>query len=287
MSKRIDFTQAGGLSFTQDTLAFMQDAYIGMLEQIALKIGQYIILSGTQATGGWVSVLGEIMPFGGFSGNSCYVEETAQYVMFADGVSKPAYYSKRLAGGIVSAGGTQLTWTSFTPLSDIATMSATLVQLQNDMGAIAGTIQDHVTDVNNPHAVTKAQVGLGNIPNATSNNPLLNQSGVLATTAATASIIRLVDVVAVGDVGGVVGNARVTNVTNSGDDTRCKIMFPTPFSAAPRMVLPFITAANDASWNVNNDVLLTYLGCDAYGFWVSLRGVTSVVSSSSISYIVV
>jgi hypothetical protein len=45
-------------------------------------------------------------------------------------------------------------------------------------------LQSHFTDKANPHAVTKAQIGLGNLPNALSDAIDLNDSGTLATSAA-------------------------------------------------------------------------------------------------------
>lgn len=64
------------------------------------------------------------------------------------------------------------------PSEDI-TYLATLLDVVNNL------IRDHRNDHDNPHATDKTQVGLGNIPNAKSDNPTLGDSGVLATTKAT------------------------------------------------------------------------------------------------------
>lgn len=55
-----------------------------------------------------------------------------------------------------------------------------LLNAKADQEAIA----NHVANLNNPHGVTKAQVGLGNLPNAVSDATDQNQSDVLATSAA-------------------------------------------------------------------------------------------------------
>ena len=81
-------------------------------------------------------------------------------------------------------------------------------------GNVAAAIQDvldlleaHIQDKNNPHAVTKDQVGLGNIPNATSNSYQLNDPNTLATSKAVHDLwqsitgtILLADQYLVGDV---------------------------------------------------------------------------------------
>lgn len=55
--------------------------------------------------------------------------------------------------------------------------ASTIEQLSEDLAA-------HIADTNNPHATTKAQVGLSNIPNAISDSINLNSSVTLATSKA-------------------------------------------------------------------------------------------------------
>lgn len=70
-------------------------------------------------------------------------------------------------------------------------------QLRTDLGELEANFDSHTIDYNNPHQVTKAQVGLGNIPNLTSkqvpvggvyDSPALADPNVLATTLLTSRI---------------------------------------------------------------------------------------------------
>jgi hypothetical protein len=45
-------------------------------------------------------------------------------------------------------------------------------------------VSAHLADTDNPHEVTKAQVGLSNLPNAKTDDPTVDNSNVLATSAA-------------------------------------------------------------------------------------------------------
>lgn len=64
----------------------------------------------------------------------------------------------------------------FEPFLD-SNVNVAISDLQNQ-------IDDHLADHDNPHEVTKAQVGLGNLPNAISNSYTLNDPNTLATSAA-------------------------------------------------------------------------------------------------------
>uniref|UniRef100_UPI00293B9CF5 hypothetical protein n=1 Tax=Dysgonomonas sp. ZJ279 TaxID=2709796 RepID=UPI00293B9CF5 len=48
-------------------------------------------------------------------------------------------------------------------------------------------ISNHVNRVDNPHGVTKTQVGLGNLPNAKTDDPAVNDTNILATSKAVAT----------------------------------------------------------------------------------------------------
>jgi|SRR5688572_29239778 len=64
----------------------------------------------------------------------------------------------------------------FEPFLD-SNVNVAISDLQNQ-------IDDHIGDLDNPHQVTKNQVGLGNLPNAISNSYTLNDANTLATSAA-------------------------------------------------------------------------------------------------------
>ena len=69
------------------------------------------------------------------------------------------------------------------PSEDITYLATELNQLQV-------LFSNHDDARNNPHVVTKAQIGLGNIPNTISDNPADNSSARLATTKATTVIVN-------------------------------------------------------------------------------------------------
>ncbi|MBO9151932.1 hypothetical protein ACFOTA_06925 [Chitinophaga sp. GCM10012297] len=131
----------------------------------------------------------------------------------------------------------------------------------NDLNVL---ILDHVGNVSNPHSVTKAQVGLGNLPNATSNSYNENDANKLATAAAlyalaqsinTASIIKA-DFAFIGNIGSVSGNSKVVNVVNSGGfDTKVTIRHNLNISV-PHFIWAQIEGRG-AQWNDDNDVFVT------------------------------
>lgn len=65
--------------------------------------------------------------------------------------------------------------------------------LGNSLNNLLARFVDHERHVGNPHQVTKDQVGLGNIPNAISNDPTTNSSDILATTTLTHQIQTQLD----------------------------------------------------------------------------------------------
>lgn len=60
----------------------------------------------------------------------------------------------------------------------------------NNLNNLAADYQQHKSAINNPHGVTKAQVGLGSLPNATSSTISSNSNDVLATTMLTNAIYK-------------------------------------------------------------------------------------------------
>lgn len=124
---KIDLTQTGGMPFDQDTLGFSQTGITDTFAQLGGLLGSFIIISGTQSTGGWVSINGKIMPFDAGAGDPCYVRETTESVIFLDGESKPIYSTFKLVFGL---GSPQLSWKSFKKLSPIIELQARLEELE-------------------------------------------------------------------------------------------------------------------------------------------------------------
>ncbi len=61
----------------------------------------------------------------------------------------------------------------------LATIKCVFDAVNSAISGAASNLAAHIANVSNPHATTKAQVGLGNLPNAISDTPA-NNSGVLA-----------------------------------------------------------------------------------------------------------
>ena len=149
----INLTLPGGFPLTQETLAFMQAAYGDTIGAIAGLFGDKVIISGCTNNGsnvsaGIVAVNGEILVTPGGSATTVFVQEDAENALFENGQNQPVYLTRTLRFGI---GQGQMAWADFKRLNKIL--------------ATQNLITTHIDDETNPHNVTKAQVGLGNIPN--------------------------------------------------------------------------------------------------------------------------
>lgn len=75
--------------------------------------------------------------------------------------------------------------------SKITALESTVNNPSTGVTALNNKVNAHTGNTSNPHNVTKTQVGLGNIPNAISNNPQANDGNILATTVATAALYAI------------------------------------------------------------------------------------------------
>lgn len=106
MNKRIDLTNLGGFPLEQDTLKFMQDSYAAAFGAVAGYFGDKVIVSGVQVSGGsvsdgWITYLGELVPFiGGALGADVVISEVTGSVTFEDGVSREVYFTKTATCGV-------------------------------------------------------------------------------------------------------------------------------------------------------------------------------------------
>ncbi len=175
MNKHINFSNLGGSPFDQQTLEFMQSAYTGISEMLAGVIGDNVIVSGCVVNGnsisaGWVIVGGELLPFAASQTGvqaTFVVRELTESLVFEDGNSKPVEITRYAEFG---TSGNAIGWDTLKRLPQ--------------------TISEHILSKANPHGVTKAQVGLGNLPNAMSDNVSSNASNVLASTAMVHNAIK-------------------------------------------------------------------------------------------------
>lgn len=132
----------------------------------------------------------------------------------------------RLGGGIALQNGKEFNdeeeyWIYFEPTLD-GNVSAAIQDLTD-------LLEDHINDTDNPHAVTKAQVGLSVIPNSISNSYQLNDSATLATSKALYDLWQSIQnqiigrgQVHIGNIGAVVASSNVINVVNA-DSTKSAV----------------------------------------------------------------
>lgn len=98
--KRTDFTNNGGLPFTQDRLAFMQSGYNEAFGAMAKLCGDKVILYGVEVTGsnvsdGWIAYDGELIRFiGGTVAAEVIISETPTALIFADASSHNVHFDK-------------------------------------------------------------------------------------------------------------------------------------------------------------------------------------------------
>jgi hypothetical protein len=101
MNKQIDFTRLGGYPLDQNGLAFMQASYRSAFAAFTGLIGNLVIVQGVEvaggnATPGWITVDGELMPFaGGPIGSGKFMVETVKTLLtYEDGISKDVLIEK-------------------------------------------------------------------------------------------------------------------------------------------------------------------------------------------------
>lgn len=81
-----------------------------------------------------------------------------------------------------------------TAISDEATArTAADNSLGNEIDTVSGDLLSFSQRTDNPHNVTKTQVGLGNLPNAKSSTPVADEEEVLATVGGLAAVVALIE----------------------------------------------------------------------------------------------
>lgn len=177
-----DFAQLGGFPLNQQRLEWMQTAYAELSGGLAAMFGDNVIVSGCIVSGqsvsdGWIVVNGELLPFlGSQTGvlDTFLIRTDLTPLTFKDASNKSVQFRKYAQFGTSSDA---IAWNSLKRMASYTDVSA------------------HLSRKDNPHGVTKSQVGLGNIPNAISDNPNLNRSDVIASTAATAAVMNAIPVI--------------------------------------------------------------------------------------------
>lgn len=134
--KRTDLSNLGGLKFTQNRLAFMQESFTEPLFAFAKLCGEKTILYGVEVnagnvTNGWIVYGGEPIRFvGGSVGTQVIITETAVSLVFGNSTVHDVHFEKTATCGAVG---------NF-PFSDLTP----LLELQNIW--MAGDIKEKVVD---------------------------------------------------------------------------------------------------------------------------------------------
>lgn len=141
--KRIDFTKLGGFPLTQDTLAFMQAAYLENIEGVAKRMGNGIIISGmvdngTSVSTGWIIYDNELLPFvGGNKQTYFIIEETDAQAQFEDDSVKTVYFTRQARFG---SGAGQVAYSSLKRLETALKVQEDLTALQAQVEALDGFV---------------------------------------------------------------------------------------------------------------------------------------------------
>ena len=138
MYKQIDLTQIGGFPATQDALAFMQKSFTDALAALCNKIGNNVVLSGNQFTGGWVTYDNKIIPYEPFTGDDLYLATIYQNALFKDGQSKAVYSSLIIKGGI---GPNPIRWQDFNHILSLHQIDSQIELIGNNLAALSYNLQ--------------------------------------------------------------------------------------------------------------------------------------------------
>lgn len=168
MHKGFIFNEPDGFPLNQQRLEWMQAAYSELIDGLTAMIGDNVIVAGCVVAGntvsdGWVVLNGTLYPFKGATTgvqSSILIRETKTSLTFKNGQKKEVQFNKFAEFG---TGTGAIAWNKLTRLSSIKEIS------------------EHLSKKDNPHKVTKAQIGLGNLPNAITSDINISDSNILAT----------------------------------------------------------------------------------------------------------
>lgn len=107
--KRIDFTNLGGLPFSQNRADYMQQSYTEALGAIAKLCGDKVILHGVESDGvnvtdGWIAYNNELIFFvGGSFASDVVITELTTPFNFGNNISHNVYFTKIATCGLSGA----------------------------------------------------------------------------------------------------------------------------------------------------------------------------------------
>ncbi|MBT1702968.1 pyocin knob domain-containing protein [Chryseosolibacter indicus] len=179
MYKRIDFTQLEGFGLTQDDFEFMQSSYREAVSAMAGLLGDLVIVSGVQLSGGnytngWVAINGELLPFvGGLVASNIIIEETTNTNLFEDGNEKVVYYTR--VAKLANSGGNA--FSSFVRLDTLKQMKQNITNAQNSANSAEEIATDAAASANNRVLKTgDTMTGPLVIPSGTQSGHAVNKS---------------------------------------------------------------------------------------------------------------
>lgn len=141
-------------------------------------------------------------------------------------------------------------------------------------------LDDHINNTSNPHGVTKAQVGLGNLPNAKSDAINLADSNTLATSAAVNALrLTIVDAIAYKgqvDIGLLGGNQDRHTLVTHGQN----------INPANYMVIGTLEGYSSA-WSNDNDTTVTISNKTNNSFYVDVHQLGTSSANLKFNFIII
>lgn len=142
---KFDFTQNGGLRFTQEVLAFLQDSYTAGITAIGKAFGNYVILDGCTinagvVSDGWILVDGEPIKF--LSSNQdtkVAINTSTQDVMFKNGIPYPVKQIKTASCSSVGA----FNFSNLRRIDELIVTQQNLAGLQTALGNLSSAFTSH------------------------------------------------------------------------------------------------------------------------------------------------
>lgn len=183
----LKFDNPGVLHLYQDTLAKMQESYMQVISAITAAFGNNLIVSGCVRNGSTISdgvviINNELMPFTGgavLENFKIAVFTNIEKAQYNDGIQRD-FYTKKTAVISMADG---VPFANFIVLKSVMDIQKLAIAANAAAAAATQALIEHKRE-QNPHSVSKHDVGLSYIPNALSNSYNENTSLKLATAAA-------------------------------------------------------------------------------------------------------
>lgn len=284
----LKFDNPGLLHTYQSTLAKMQESYIQVISAITSAFGNNLIVSGCVRNGSTISdgvviINNEVMPFAGgnvlenFKVSITTVVEKAQY---NDGVQRD-FYTKKTAGISMTDG---VPFANFIVLKSVLDIQKMAIAANSAAAFAAQALTEHKRE-QNPHSVSKHDVGLSYIPNALSDNYNENTSQKLATAAAVYALAnRNGTVIHVGSYH--LGDIGVSGLQTSPSESRFQIVHNlghTGYIVSGCIV----HTGSAANWIDNNDVMFVVGNKSANSFEIWVREVANIAQNLYFEYVLI